>query len=71
MRTKGLIHNQLRLNAKIKEVFGSKYSDWLDMATELRQSGYTYEQISKAFTKLGVPVSTSTVSVWMRSAQAA
>ena len=71
MRPKGLIHNQLRLNARIKEVFGSKYSDWFDMAAKLRQSGYTYEQISKEFTKLGIPVSTSTVSVWMRSAQAA
>jgi hypothetical protein len=67
MRHKGQIHNQLRLNAKIKETYGDKYSDWADYALSLQSQGYTYHQIADEFNKLGVSIRYSTVGNWLRN----
>ena len=60
-------HNQRRLNAKIKELYGDRYRDWYDMANEIRQRGGTYVDIASRFTALGVSVSIFTIHKWLKA----
>lgn len=58
--------NQRLLNVEIAKNYGSKYSDWYDLAIDLYAAGGTYASIAERFTALGVKVSLDTVRLWIK-----
>lgn len=54
------------MNAKIKEIYGDRYADWYDLATEMIQVGATHFEIIERFTALGVTVSQFTIHSWLK-----
>ncbi|MCK9570393.1 hypothetical protein M0R72_15710 [Candidatus Pacearchaeota archaeon] len=59
-------HNQRRLNTKIKEHYGDRYTDWYDLAIQMMDRGDTLEDVQKIFAMLGIDVVISTIHNWLK-----
>lgn len=63
-------HNQRRLNQKVRDVYGGKYTDWYELVKERQNAGDTLEMIRVQFAALGINVSIFTVHNWIKQREA-
>jgi len=60
--------NQRRLDAAIQKDWRlrRRYAGWFEMATTLQNQGVVLDDIAERFSQLGVPISASRLSQWLR-----
>lgn len=63
-------HNQRRLNQRIQDVYGGKYTDWYELVKDRQQAGDTLQMIRSQFAALGISVSVFTVHNWIKTREA-